>query len=1039
MVIALAQQVLEALVYLGEHNVVVHNLQPGEIRIVQTDPLRVRLSNYGLYAVTHDEYFVDFPIGHPHYLSPEAVLVWAERQFEGPAVHVSCLPTVDVWSLGVILCEMLTGVPFWNKDTALPELFATLERLYQDFGTGDPSGPPCNGVNRWKQIRKSPGYSSLNHQCVFALLDRYDSLNTVYNTKVTVDGQEAALIELVFDCLLPMESERPSVNNLLQRGFFNPIVSNPNGNRAWELNYIPNLRSQGISSQHSSTKQMELAAVIPASLTKVNLDTLYHLWTVAGGRPGLVCAEHFGRPRVAPIEQLPGALGVLIPEPCSPVPTDPSTINTFTTAVDTSFLYHGKTAILSRSDMIRFINSRSTIRYNVNVDHFDDGETVNVDFLVGTEETAEELLDSALIIQFTATKQRDILLQGEATQYLETFKADPSLPDRLGIFPEKGAAVPPLSLLPPPSPSSPSPKGPGGMNTRVTSVLGSAGLSCPDALGQTVTQSFHTLYGLTDAQRKEYQLTRLALRERDPQYQLFRIALFQTLLAQYPASRAEIIRQARFDIPPRVRGPVWAAILGVLESDEWLYQHIDKESPNPTDKQISVDIPRCHQYHSLLGSSTGHAKLRRLLKGWLTANPHLVYWQGFDSVSAPFLALHFNNEAKAFACLVKFVQKYVPSLFVPDNTMVLHGYFAVFQHLLVFHDPDLALHLTHSGFTPELYAMPWFLTLFTHGFTLDKVFLIWDKLLVSTKSFPLFFGLAILRQVRSQLLSTGFNGHIVMFEDKLPTIDLEQCIQTAYRLCQITPPSLMRLPPECDGSVDTLSNSQIPKTASSGSSEAKPISGTEPRWSTPIRLDQRQREIVPRIFLGDLGRLGSHVTILDVRTEEEFCRGHLRHSIRIPKEVMADAPSYLRSLSRPYHVVVGETPPLADNFAERLVQASFRHVCTLHGGVEAAQAAWAEPDLTSRPTSVTTENSTDEEPFDMVTDVIPDGLCECKSTRLVLTSSKGRSEHKLTLYQCQHNSNSDQQSLRSSGGSSGALASLSGYLRQVNSNSSLAQ
>jgi hypothetical protein len=41
-----------------------------------------------------------------------------------------------------------------------------------------------------------------------------------------------------------------------------------------------------------------------------------------------------------------------------------------------------------------------------------------------------------------------------------------------------------------------------------------------------------------------------------------------------------------------------------------------------------MDVPRCHQYNQLLASSTGHEKLRRLLKAWVAANTKLVYWQG---------------------------------------------------------------------------------------------------------------------------------------------------------------------------------------------------------------------------------------------------------------------------------------------------------------------------------------------------------------------------------------------------------------------------
>lgn len=62
--------------------------------------------------------------------------------------------------------------------------------------------------------------------------------------------------------------------------------------------------------------------------------------------------------------------------------------------------------------------------------------------------------------------------------------------------------------------------------------------------------------------------------------------------------------------------------------------------------QIEVDIPRCHQYNELLSSSEGHKKLKRILKAWVYKNSQYVYWQGLDSLTAPFLYLHFNDEGK---------------------------------------------------------------------------------------------------------------------------------------------------------------------------------------------------------------------------------------------------------------------------------------------------------------------------------------------------------------------------------------------------------
>ena len=61
------------------------------------------------------------------------------------------------------------------------------------------------------------------------------------------------------------------------------------------------------------------------------------------------------------------------------------------------------------------------------------------------------------------------------------------------------------------------------------------------------------------------------------------------------------------------------------------YTSIDKDTETQTDRQIAVDIPRCHQYNCLLASDEGHRKFKRVLKSWVVSHPHLVYWQGNQS------------------------------------------------------------------------------------------------------------------------------------------------------------------------------------------------------------------------------------------------------------------------------------------------------------------------------------------------------------------------------------------------------------------------
>ena len=74
-------------------------------------------------------------------------------------------------------------------------------------------------------------------------------------------------------------------------------------------------------------------------------------------------------------------------------------------------------------------------------------------------------------------------------------------------------------------------------------------------------------------------------------------------------------------------------------------------------------------------------------------------------------------------------------------------------------------------------------------FPLHKILHLWDKLLLGDSSFPLLVGLAILKQLRDSLLTSGFNECILLFSD-LPEIDIELCVKDSMMMYQNTPPSI---------------------------------------------------------------------------------------------------------------------------------------------------------------------------------------------------------------------------------------------------------
>jgi serine/threonine protein kinase len=329
----------------------------------------------------------------------------------------------------------------------------------------------------------------------------------------------------------------------------------------------------------------------------------------------------------------------------------------------------------------------------------------------------------------------------------------------------------------------------------------------------------------------------LTKNDKNADYQKGRVALFRRLLLEYPHTRYEIIREAKADIPGVLRGEIWAAILGVehdldaLDIYNGLLHKINSMRRNgrwlsseceASDRQIAVDVPRCHQYNKLLASPTGHAKLTRVLRSWVVyhdttppspatiqhqevtvnddhhpkrAEGPLVYWQGLDSLTAPFVVLNFHFEARAFVCLRALVDKYVKGFFARDNSHAMEERLVTFQKLLIYHDPELGLHLRNIGFSPELYAIPWFLTLFAHVLPIEKIFKLWDALLLSSSShhLPIFLAIGMMRQLRSNLLHSDFNSAMTLFQN-MQGIDIRRAIKDADHIVERTPKSILSSP-----------------------------------------------------------------------------------------------------------------------------------------------------------------------------------------------------------------------------------------------------
>jgi serine/threonine protein kinase len=261
------------------------------------------------------------------------------------------------------------------------------------------------------------------------------------------------------------------------------------------------------------------------------------------------------------------------------------------------------------------------------------------------------------------------------------------------------------------------------------------------------------------------------------------------------AAALELPRQFYAPFPAVMREKLWPALLNVQTDCHARYQSLLRAhtADAEQDAQLDLDLPRCHHYDERISSAAGQRRLRNVLHAWLDVSDSNKYWQGLDSVAAPFVSLFWEHEDVAFACFDKFVSMYLSDFFKSEaeHSVVSRRRLMQLLQLLCFHDPELAYHLQVQKFYPDHYAISWFHTLFSHILPLAQLMRLWDVLLVNPSCFELFIALSIVMSIRHRLLSLDFNGCVVFFANMVP-VDVSGILKRAIQMFEDTPQSFWR-------------------------------------------------------------------------------------------------------------------------------------------------------------------------------------------------------------------------------------------------------
>lgn len=163
---------------------------------------------------------------------------------------------------------------------------------------------------------------------------------------------------------------------------------------------------------------------------------------------------------------------------------------------------------------------------------------------------------------------------------------------------------------------------------------------------------------------------------------------------------------------------------------------------------IKADVDRTRSDNPFFKQAEVRLKMEAMLTCWCQQQG-VKYKQGLNEVIAPFLCLQKEPEGSApsddeiFACFTAFLRRFAP-LFESEDFVPLQCTFVFFQRLLLYHYPDLHHFLREQGVSPEMFCMPWFLTVFASKTPLNVILLLWDRVLNRNEpSFFVFIAVAV--------------------------------------------------------------------------------------------------------------------------------------------------------------------------------------------------------------------------------------------------------------------------------------------------------
>jgi hypothetical protein len=239
-------------------------------------------------------------------------------------------------------------------------------------------------------------------------------------------------------------------------------------------------------------------------------------------------------------------------------------------------------------------------------------------------------------------------------------------------------------------------------------------------------------------------------------------------------SNKSYLRMCAFQgFPDKFRIDIWFFVLNTvrdmheLEQEYWkLVPDMNKETK--AKRTLLRDVSRTFpdevlfrgsedEHGNIVKNSSGHEMLAELLTIYSLYDPQLGYTQGMNYL-AGFLLLNCRSPERCFKLLVAMMNEYDQRWMFLPGLPHLNQFLWMFEQFLNMFLPKLAEHFQKHGVVVTMYAVEWFVTLFTYILPRSTVQRIWDLYFVDSLVVLFRVGVALLKRSEYDLLSMDFEG-----------------------------------------------------------------------------------------------------------------------------------------------------------------------------------------------------------------------------------------------------------------------------------------